>query len=67
MEYMPRKCFRCGSEDYMIETFPKQVFFEEKGNRACDNRKNNSDCEIYASMARMYSNDKWKIHGNTEN
>ena len=27
----------------------------------------NSDCEIYASMARMSSNDKWKNHGNTEN
>ena len=45
----PRKCFRCGSEDHMIEHFPKppkdndkrqkKVLFNEKGNRACDNGK----------------------------
>ena len=65
---MPWKCFRCGSEDHMIATFPnpqkdiekqrKQVRFNEKGNRACDNSENNSDQNIYASMAQMSGNDK---------
>ena len=36
----------------------KQVCFNEKGNRACDNGKNNSDQNIYASMARMSGNDE---------
>ena len=58
MELMPRKCFRCGSEDHMIAKCPKQVCFNEKGNYAYDNGKNNSVCEIYASMARISSNDK---------
>ena len=35
--------------------------FNEKGNYACDNGENNSECEIYASMARISSNDEWKI------
>ena len=35
----------------MIEKCPKQVCFNEKGDRAYDNRENNSDCRIYASMA----------------
>ena len=49
MERTPRKCFRCGSEDHMIEKCPKppkdnekrrkQVLFNKKGNRACDNGK----------------------------
>ena len=34
----------------------RQVRFNEKGNRACDNGKNNNDHKIYASMARMSSN-----------
>ena len=34
----------------------KQVRFNEKGNRACDNGKNNDDHKIYASMAPMSSN-----------
>ena len=38
----------------------KQVCFNEKGNRACDNGKNNDDHKIYASMARMSSNDERK-------
>ena len=60
--------FRCGSEDYLIAKFPKppkdnekwrkQVGFNEKGNSECKNIKNNSDQKIYASMARMSSNDK---------
>ena len=67
MECMPRKCFRCGSEDHMIAKYPKQVCFIEKGNYACDNSENNSDCKIYASMARMSINDECKIHGKTKN
>ena len=39
----------------------EQVCFNKKGNYECDNGKNNSDCEIYASMARISSNDEWKI------
>ena len=68
MERPPRKCFRCGSEDHMIAKChnpPKdndkrrnQVRFNEKGNCACDNGKNNYDQKIYASMARMSSNDE---------
>ena len=54
----------------MIAKFPKppkdnekrrrQVHFNEKGNRACDNSKNNDDHKISASMARMSSDDKRK-------
>ena len=59
---------RCGSEYHMIAKCPKpskdndkrrkQVRFNEKGNPACDNSKNNDDHKIYASMARMYRNDE---------
>ena len=38
----------------------KQVSFNEKGNRACDNSKDNDDNKIYASMARMSSDDERK-------
>ena len=58
MERTPRKCFRCVSEDHMIAKCPKQVCFNEKVNRACENGENNSNCEIYASMARMSSNNE---------
>ena len=71
MERPPRKCFRCGSEDHIIAKFPKppkdneewrrQVRFNEKGNRACNNSENNDDHKIYASMARMSSNDECSI------
>ena len=37
-----------------------QVCFNEKGNGACENGENNDDHKIYASMARMSSNDKHK-------
>ena len=67
MERTPWKCFRCGSEDYMIKKYPNQVCFNEKGNYACDIGENNSDCKIYGSMAWMSSNDEWKNHGKTEN
>ena len=35
-----------------------KVSFNEKGNSAYDNGKNNCDQKIYASMARMSGNDK---------
>ena len=62
-----RKCYRCGSEDHMIENFPKppkdsdkrlkSVCFNEKGNCACDKGKDDNDHKIYASMARISSDD----------
>ena len=68
MERPPRKCFRCGSENHMIakctkpqkdnEKWRRQVHFNEKGNCARDNGKNNNDHKIYASMALMSSNDE---------
>ena len=64
----PWKCFRCGSGNNLIAKCPeppkdnkkrrKQVSFNEKVNRACDNDKNNSDQNIYASMARMSINEE---------
>ena len=61
-ERTPRKFLRCGSEDHLIAKFPKlpkyyekrrkQVHFNEKVNRSCDNGENNSHQKIYASMAR---------------
>ena len=67
-ERPPRKCYRCGSEDHMIKNFPKppkdsekrrkSVRFNEKVNRACDNGEDDNDHKIYASMARMSSDDK---------
>ena len=69
-ERPPRKCFICGSEDHNIAKCPKppkdnekrrkQVRFNEKGNRACDNGEDNNYHKIYASMARMSSNDENK-------
>ena len=54
----------------MIAKFPKppkdnekrrkQVCFNEKGNCACNNGKDNDDHKIYASMARMSSDDERK-------
>ena len=70
LERPPRKCIRCGSEYHMIAKYPKptkdnekrckQVHFNEKGNRACENSKDNDDHKIYAYMARMSSDDKRK-------
>ena len=67
MERPPRKCFSCGSKDHMITKCQKQEFFNEKDDYACDNDKNDSHWETYAYMARMSSNNEWKIHGKTEN
>ena len=64
----PRKCYRCGSEDHMISKCPnppkdnekrrKSVNFNEKGHSACDNGKDDNDHKIYASMARISSDDE---------
>ena len=66
-KHTPRKFFRCVSEDHTIAKCQKQVCFNEKGNRACYNGENNSDCKIYTSIAQMYSNNEWKNLGKTEN
>ena len=68
MKRTPQIWFRCGSENHIIAKCPKppkdnekrqkQVLFNEKGNRACGNSKNNNDKKIYASMAQMSSNDE---------
>ena len=77
LERPTRKCFRCGSEDHMIAKCPKppkdnekrrkQVHFNSKVNRACNNGKDNDDHKIYTSMARMSIDDKRKIvkYGNS--
>ena len=39
----------------------KQVCFNKKGNRACDNVEDNNDHKIYASMERISSDDERKI------
>ena len=64
------KCFICGSKNHMIAKCPKppkdnekwrgQVRFNEKVNLACNNSKNDDDHKIYASMARMSSDDERK-------
>ena len=36
----------------------KSLCFNEKGNRACNNSKDDNDNKIYASMARISSDDK---------
>ena len=71
-ENTPHKCFRCGSEDHIIDKCPNppkkndkrktQVHFSERGNRAsqkeCYNGDNNNDQKIYESMALMSGNDE---------
>ena len=61
LERLPRKYYRCGSEDHMIAKCPKppkdnkkrreQVRFNEEGNRACDNGEDNDDHKMYAYMS----------------
>ena len=63
-----QKCFRCGSEDHMIakcskppkesEKRRKSEKSKEKGNRACDNRDDDDELKVYASMARMSNDEK---------
>ena len=62
------KCFRCDSENHMISKCPKpskdsekrrkSERSKEKGNRACDNSHDDNDHKIYASMARISSDDE---------
>ena len=62
-----QKCFRCGSKNHIIAKFPKppkdsekrrkSAHSNEKGNCACDNSDDDNDHKIYASMARMSSDD----------
>ena len=57
----PRKFFRCESEDHMIAKCPKtpkdsekirkSEKSKEKGNRVCDNRDDDDELKVYASMA----------------
>ena len=49
---------KCPNPPKDNKKWQKQVRFNEKVNRACDNGKNNYDHKIYASMARMSSYDK---------
>ena len=68
-ERTPQKCSRCVSEDHLIakctkppkenEKQRKQVCFNEKYNRSCDNGKNNNDQKIYASMKFTYDDNKF--------
>ena len=69
-ECKPRKCFRYGSEDYLISKCPKppkdnekvqnKVRFSERNHRASQikfkNRDNNNDQKIYAYMSRISDN-----------
>ena len=50
----------------LSQNFQSKYVLVKKGNYSCDNGENNSDCQIYASMAQMSSNDEWKNHGKTE-
>ena len=52
-----RKCPKPQKDN---EKLRKQVRFNEKGNPACDNGENEDDHKIYASMARMSTDDKRK-------
>ena len=63
-----RKCFRCGSEYYLIAKCPKPPKdsekrrksdkSKEKGNSAKYNSDDDDDLKVYASMARMSNDDK---------
>ena len=50
---------KCPKSPKYNEKQQKKVFFNEKGNCVCENGKNNSDQKIYASVARMSSNDEY--------
>ena len=57
-EFTSWKCFRCGSQYYLIAKFPKvskeigkrqnKLHFIVKGNRACNIAENNSNQKIYS-------------------
>ena len=55
---MIAKCLKPSKDN---EKRRKKVRCNEKGNRACDNSENDNDHKIYASMARMSSDDERKI------
>ena len=48
---------KCPNPPKENEKRRRQVRFNKKGNRACDNGKNNSDQNIFASMAGMSGNE----------
>ena len=54
---MIKKCPKLPKDN---EKWQKQVHFNEKGNRACGNGEDSDGHNIYASMARMSSDDKLK-------
>ena len=51
---------KCPNPPKENEKRRRQVRFNEKVNRACDNGKNNDNQKIYASMERMSSDDECK-------
>ena len=51
---------KCPKPPKENEKRQRQEHFNEKGNRACNNDKNNGDHKIFTSMARMSSNDERK-------
>ena len=51
---------KCPKPPKYNEKRRKSVRFNEKGNHACDNGKDDNDHKIYASMAQMSSDDKRK-------
>ena len=51
---------KCPKPPKYNEKRQKQVRFNEKVNRSCDNSKDNDDHKIYASMERMSSDDELK-------
>ena len=51
---------KCPKPPKDSENQRKHVRFNEKGNSACDNGKDDNDHKIYASMARMSSDEERK-------
>ena len=51
---------KCPNPPKDSEKRRKSLRFNEKRNSACDNGKDENDHKIYASMARMYSDDERK-------
>ena len=51
---------KCPNPPKYNEKRRKQVHLNEKGNRACNNGKDNDEHKIYASIARMSSDDEHK-------
>ena len=49
---------KCPYPPKVNEKRKKQVCFNEKGNRECNNGENNSYQKIYAPLARMSGNDE---------